>query len=31
MRGIDVILLPCFISQTFLDEIAPNISTPSSA
>ena len=28
MRGIDVILLPCFISQTFLDEIAPNISTP---
>ncbi|KAB1073081.1 aspartate/glutamate racemase family protein [Methylobacterium planeticum] len=27
-RGIDVILLPCFISQTFLDEIAPNISTP---
>ena len=28
LRGIDVILLPCFISQTFLDEIAPNISTP---
>ena len=27
-RGIDVILLPCFISQTFLSEIAPNISTP---
>ena len=28
VRGIDVILLPCFISQTFLGEIAPNISTP---
>lgn len=28
MRGIDVILLPCFISQTFLDEIVPNIGTP---
>jgi aspartate racemase len=27
-RGIDVILLPCFISQTFLHEIAPNIGTP---
>lgn len=27
-RGIDVILLPCFISQTFLQEIAPNIGTP---
>lgn len=27
-RGIDVILLPCFISQTFLGEIAPNVSTP---
>lgn len=28
MRGIDAILLPCFISQTFLHEITPNISTP---
>ena len=27
-RGIDVILLPCFVSQTFLHEIAPNIATP---
>ena len=27
-RGIDVILLPCFISQTFLDEIVPNVATP---
>jgi aspartate racemase len=28
MRGVDVILLPCFISQTFLGEIVPNIGTP---
>ncbi len=28
MRGVDVILLPCFISQTFLAEIVPNIATP---
>lgn len=28
MRGTDAILLPCFISQTFLHEIEPNISTP---
>src|SRR6185312_15111445 len=28
MRGVDVMLLPCFISQTFLDEIVPNIGTP---
>lgn len=27
-RGVDVILLPCFVSQTFLDEIAPNVGTP---
>lgn len=27
-RGIDMILLPCFISQTFLHEIEPNVSTP---
>lgn len=26
-RGVDVILLPCFISQTFLGEIVPNIGT----
>jgi aspartate racemase len=28
MRGVDVILLPCFISQSFLGEIVPNIGTP---
>jgi aspartate racemase len=28
MRGTDAILLPCFISQTFLHEIEPNIGTP---
>ena len=28
MRGVDVILLPCFISQTFLGEIVPNVGTP---
>ncbi|CAN5396915.1 hypothetical protein BH11PSE4_BH11PSE4_07510 [soil metagenome] len=28
LRGTDAILLPCFISQTFLHEIEPNISTP---
>jgi aspartate racemase len=28
MRGIDAILLPCFVSQTFLHELEPNISTP---
>jgi aspartate racemase len=27
-RGVDAILLPCFISHTFIDEIAPNVSTP---
>ncbi|HEY8337359.1 MAG TPA: amino acid racemase [Tardiphaga sp.] len=27
-RGTDAILLPCFVSQTFLHEIEPNISTP---
>jgi len=27
-RGVDVILLPCFISQTFVDEIATNVSSP---
>jgi len=27
-RGVDAILLPCFISHTFRDEIAPNVSTP---
>ena len=28
LRGTDAILLPCFISQTYLDELQPNISTP---
>ena len=28
MRGTDAILLPCFVSQSFLHEIEPNISTP---
>ena len=28
LRGIDAILLPCFVSQTFLHELEPNISTP---
>lgn len=28
LRGTDAILLPCFVSQTFLHEIEPNISTP---
>ena len=28
MRGVDAILLPCFISHTFIGEIAPNVSTP---
>jgi aspartate racemase len=27
-RGTDAILLPCFVSQTFLHEIEPTISTP---
>jgi aspartate racemase len=27
-RGVDAILLPCFISHTFVDEIAPNVNTP---
>lgn len=28
LRGTDAILLPCFVSQTLLHEIEPNISTP---
>jgi aspartate racemase len=28
LRGTDAILLPCFVSQTFLHELEPNISTP---
>jgi aspartate racemase len=28
LRGIDAILLPCFVSQTFLHELEPNIGTP---
>ncbi len=28
LRGIDAILLPCFVSQTFLHELEPNIATP---
>jgi aspartate racemase len=27
-RGVDAILLPCFISHTFLDELVPNVATP---
>lgn len=27
-RGVDAILLPCFISHTFVDEIAANVNTP---
>jgi len=27
-RGVDAILLPCFISHTFVDEIGPNVNTP---
>jgi aspartate racemase len=27
-RGVDTILLPCFISHTFVNEIAPNVNTP---
>tara|TARA_R110002073_G_scaffold332410_1_gene518232 strand:+ start:22038 stop:23477 length:1440 start_codon:yes stop_codon:yes gene_type:complete len=28
LRGTDKIMLPCFVSQTFLHELEPNISTP---
>ena len=28
IHGADAILLPCFISQTFLSELTPNIATP---
>lgn len=28
VRGVDAILLPCFISHTFVDEIVPNVYTP---
>jgi aspartate racemase len=28
LRGTDAILLPCFISQTYMHELQPNISTP---
>lgn len=28
LRGTDAIMLPCFISQTFLHELEPNISVP---
>jgi aspartate racemase len=27
-RGVDAILLPCFINHTFVNEIAPNVNTP---
>jgi aspartate racemase len=28
LRGTDAILLPCFVSQTYLHELQPNVSTP---
>jgi len=28
LRGTDAILLPCFVSQTFLHELQPNVGTP---